>query len=188
MLLQASGSLIPVCTQLQLFLITGADKRFRKICRLSRPACNGRGGILFLSQVPYLFYGSLREQLTYPISDDDAQFITSYEELKDALCCVDLPHLQEHLVSNVTQDWRQILSLGEQQRLSFARIFVIRPRFVVMDEPTSSVDVATEARLFMLLIGLKIGILTVAHQESCLSFHRTICEISPNGDYVVRTR
>ncbi|WP_331254806.1 ATP-binding cassette domain-containing protein [Methylobacterium currus] len=41
-------------------------------------------------------------------------------------------------------DWGRILSLGEQQRIAFARILATRPRYVFLDEATSALDPETE--------------------------------------------
>ena len=44
--------------------------------------------------------------------------------------------------------WAQVLSLGEQQRLAFGRIFLQRPAWVFMDEATSAVDEPAEGTLY----------------------------------------
>jgi len=52
---------------------------------------------------------------------------------------------------DTVQDWGNILSLGEQQRLAFARVFVNRPRLVILDEATSALDMTMEAHMYGLL-------------------------------------
>ncbi|PKU72686.1 ABC transporter D family member 2, chloroplastic [Dendrobium catenatum] len=41
-------------------------------------------------------------------------------------------------------EWSSVLSLGEQQRLAFARLLLAKPNFVLMDESTSALDEANE--------------------------------------------
>ena len=99
---------------------------------------------LFLSQRPYAPLGSLRTALAYPApaGDDDAAS-------REALRKVQLGHLQGRL--DETADWSEILSLGEQQRLAFARVLVNRPRIVFLDEATSATDEGLEHALYGLL-------------------------------------
>lgn len=62
-------------------------------------------------------------------------------ELLDALEIVRLGHLMDRcdgLDSYV--EWASVLSLGEQQRLAFARLLLSRPQLALMDESTSALD------------------------------------------------
>ena len=52
---------------------------------------------------------------------------------------------------NEVLDWGNTLSLGEQQRLAFGRLVVNKPRLVIVDEGTSALDVASEAKMYTLL-------------------------------------
>ena len=61
--------------------------------------------------------------------------------------------------------WEEVLSLGEQQRLSFARLLFSRPRFAILDEATSALDLAMEATCMQLLVDEEIGLLTIAHHR-----------------------
>ncbi|CAK8987955.1 Uncharacterized ABC transporter ATP-binding protein sll0182 [Durusdinium trenchii] len=86
------------------------------------------GELLFVPQRPYMLLGSLREQLCYPLPqdsfDDDA--------LRDTLKKVRLQKLVDRYPDlGVKQDWPRLLSLGEQQRLAFARLLLNAPRFAV---------------------------------------------------------
>ena len=49
---------------------------------------------------------------------------------------------------DIKQDWPRILSLGEQQRLAFARLLLNSRRFAVLDEATSALDIDTEKKLY----------------------------------------
>lgn len=89
---------------------------------------------LFLPQLPYLPLGDLRAAVVYPLPIADV----SDSELRDTLRAVALGHLTERLEEEA--DWASVLSLGEQQRVSIARVLLVRPRVVFLDESTSALD------------------------------------------------
>jgi putative ATP-binding cassette transporter len=104
---------------------------------------------MFIPQKPYMLLGSLREQLCYP----QATNLFSDDQLRHVLEEVRLPDLVRRYPDlNIKQDWPRVLSLGEQQRLAFARLLLNSPRFVVLDEATSALDVTTERLLYELLV------------------------------------
>jgi len=71
----------------------------------------------------------------------------SDESLLFALRAVQLPALAERAAGglDVVRDWGRELSLGEQQRLAFARVLVNKPKLVILDEATSALDLNNEA-------------------------------------------
>ncbi len=131
--------------------------------RVSRPAA---GDSLFLPQRPYLPLGSLRAALVYPSAGgiDDAR-------LRDALVQVNLGQLVDRLDDDA--DWSRILSLGEQQRLAFARVLLLRPKIAFLDEATSAIDEGQEHALYSLLRReLPDCILvSVGHRSTLQAFH-----------------
>ncbi|MBE6096743.1 MAG: ABC transporter ATP-binding protein/permease [Schwartzia succinivorans] len=124
--------------------------------------------VLFLPQRPYLPLGTLRRALCYPMPDDGS--ITD-DSLKDVLKRVDLAHFIDKL--DTVDDWSRILSLGEQQRIAFARILITRPDWVFLDEATSALDEPREQRLYELLREElpDTGILSVGHRGTLFSQH-----------------
>ena len=69
-------------------------------------------------------------------------------------------------------DWSHILSLGEQQKLAFARVFAKRPRWVFLDEATSAMDEETESRLYGHLAALPgITVVSVGHRSTLDKWH-----------------
>jgi putative ATP-binding cassette transporter len=125
------------------------------------------GRTMFLPQKPYLPLGTLRAVLAYP--EDDAGF--SEEQLKSVLAAVGLPALADRL--DETDNWSQRLSLGEQQRVAFARILLAEPAIVFLDEATSAVDETGEAQLYRMLreAPWKPTIVSVGHRSSLRDFH-----------------
>jgi ABC-type transport system involved in cytochrome bd biosynthesis fused ATPase/permease subunit len=93
---------------------------------------------LFLPQRPYLPLGTLKRAVCYP--EDEARFTDA--EAVTALEEAGLGHLAPRLGDS--DSWGQRLSGGEQQRLSFARAFLLRPDWLFLDEATASLDPEAE--------------------------------------------
>ena len=138
------------------------------------------GELLFIPQKPYMTLGTLREQLCYPQQPDPALF--SDDHLRSVLELVNLGALvQRYPDFNVKQDWPRLLSLGEQQRLAFARLLLNSPRYVVLDEATSAVDVKTERHLYNLLAERNIAFISVGHRPTLTAFHDNVLELDGSG-------
>jgi len=136
--------------------------------------------LLFIPQKPYMILGSLREQLCYPLQPE--RF--SADHLRNVLEEVRLPELVSRYPDlDIKQDWQRILSLGEQQRLAFARLLLNSPRFVVLDEATSALDVNTEKHLYSLLTEREIAFVSVGHRPTLAAFHDTVLELDGNGGW-----
>ena len=140
----------------------------------------GQGELLFIPQKPYMVLGSLREQLCYPL--DQARF--SDDQLRAVLDQVMLGKLMERYPDlDIKQDWPRLLSLGEQQRLAFARLLLNSPKVVVLDEATSALDVETESRLYSLLRHREVSFISVGHRPTLKSFHDTVLEVMGDGGW-----
>ncbi len=138
------------------------------------------GELMFIPQKPYMLLGSLREQLCYPQPTD--RF--SDEQLRHVLEEVRLPELVHRYPDlDIKQDWPRLLSLGEQQRLAFARLLLNSPRFVVLDEATSALDVATEKALYELLVEREMAFVSVGHRPTLTAYHDTVLELDGNGGW-----
>ncbi|MFM7636154.1 MAG: ABC transporter ATP-binding protein/permease, partial [Cyanobacteriota bacterium] len=138
------------------------------------------GDLMFIPQKPYMLLGSLREQLCYP--QDPGRF--SDDQLRHVLTQVRLPELvQRYPDLEIKQDWPRLLSLGEQQRLAFARLLLSSPRFVVLDEATSALDVVTERHLYGLLAEREMAFVSVGHRPTLTEFHDTVLELDGSGNW-----
>lgn len=84
---------------------------------------------------------------------------------------------------DIVDDWSRILSLGEQQRIAFARILLYRPEFVFLDEATSALDEDLEGNLYdMLKIHLpNTKIISIAHRSSLIAKHQAILRLKEKG-------
>jgi vitamin B12/bleomycin/antimicrobial peptide transport system ATP-binding/permease protein len=132
--------------------------------------------ILFLPQKPYMILGTLHSQLIYPHDD----LSIAEPQLNHALEKVNLGDLAERSGGfYMEKDWDEILSLGEQQRLAFARILINKPRYVVLDEATSALDIKNEAILYQYLLDSNTTFISVGHRPSLIQYHRWLLEMQP---------
>ena len=135
------------------------------------------GDALFLPQRPYLPLGTLADALAYP----RAAAGLARANLVEALRAVGLPQLAERL--DEEGNWAQRLSIGEQQRLAFARVLLARPEIVFLDEATSALDEAAEMSLYRLLrdASWQPTIVSVGHHRTLRRFHDTIVDLAPHS-------
>jgi putative ATP-binding cassette transporter len=123
--------------------------------------------LLFLPQKPYLPLGSLRNAVSYP--DDAAKH--SDDEIKGALEAVGLQPLAGDLER--TENWAQVLSGGEQQRLAFSRALLNQPDWLFLDEATSALPEADQDELYRLVKQRlpQTTLVSVGHRESLAAHH-----------------
>ncbi|MCY7323035.1 MAG: ABC transporter ATP-binding protein/permease [Phormidesmis sp. CAN_BIN36] len=136
--------------------------------------------MLFLPQRPYMVLGTLREQILYPnttIEVEEAQ-------LDQVLEWVNLADLAKRFGGfDTQQDWADILSLGEQQRLTFARLFINKPNYVILDEATSALDIQNEERLYQQLQAIGTTFLSVGHRSTLANYHTVVLELSQDKSW-----
>lgn len=139
--------------------------------------------ILFLPQRPYMILGSLREQLIYPKTDLDIED----EQLEKILKLVNLPDLTARCGGlDAERDWSDVLSLGEQQRVAFARILVNRPAYVVLDEATSALDTKNEETLYRHLRSTETTYISVGHRPTLIKYHDLVLELSEHQSWQLK--
>ena len=132
------------------------------------------GRILFVPQRPYLPMGTVAAALRYPRGDNNRP---STKKLATVLTQVGLGGLVNEL--NAVQNWCQRLSPGEQQRFAFARIFLLKPALLFLDEATLRWTRAPR-RNFIVFCALPLGptIVSVGHRGTLRDFHDQFLEIS----------
>src|SRR5580765_4504736 len=135
--------------------------------------------VLFLPQKPYLPIDTLREVVSYPMPAGGVDDVT----VREALEAVGLRDLVVRL--DEVGHWAQQLSPGEQQRIAFARALVQKPEWLFLDEATSAVDEATEARLYRLVRERLAGttVFSIGHRATLRHFHarRLMVQLAGNS-------
>jgi putative ATP-binding cassette transporter len=135
------------------------------------------GETMFVAQLPYLPLGDLRAVTSYPSPEgavDD-------ELVQGALLKVALPHLIIRI--NEVKDWAKVLSVGEQQRIAFARILLNKPKAVFLDESTSAMDEGLELMLYRLIRDELPDtiVVSVSHRDTVDQHHGRQLELLGDG-------
>jgi putative ATP-binding cassette transporter len=137
------------------------------------------GATMFLSQMPYVPLGDLRSVVSYPGEGGDFGDAAVHA----ALDTVALGHLGSRL--DEVADWAKVLSPGEQQRIAFARVLLIEPSGVFLDESTSALD---EGQEFALYRSLRTQlpdciVVSVSHRGTVEQHHRRRLELLGGGGW-----
>ena len=134
---------------------------------------------LFLSQRPYLPQGNLLTALYYPDTTENVDLAKITRVLEQ----VQLAHLQDRLEQE--QDWSRILSLGEQQRLAFARLLLHKPKVAFLDEASASLDEGMEHAMYRLIHEElpNTTIISVGHRSTLVPLHQQQLELHTDGSW-----
>jgi len=145
-----------------------------------------REQMMFLPQKPYLPLGTLRTALAYPSAPD----AFADEALRAALERVHLPEYAAML--DREERWDRLMSVGEQQRLAFARLLLQKPRWVFLDEATAALDDDNQARVMSIFDDeLKDATLvSIGHRAGLERYHTRTLELaeSHGEKLTLRTR
>lgn len=145
-----------------------------------------RGKLFYIPQRPYMTLGSLRDQIIYP---------HTYEEMKrrgktdqDLFNYLDIVQLrmlvqQREKGLDSIEDWIDVLSGGEKQRVAMARLFYHHPQFAILDECTSAVSVDVEGSMYEYCQKVGITLFTVSHRKSLWVHHSHFLKFDGRGDY-----
>ncbi|XP_017482076.1 PREDICTED: ATP-binding cassette sub-family D member 3 [Rhagoletis zephyria] len=150
--------------------------------KLTKPP---RGKLFYIPQRPYMTLGSLRDQVIYPHTRDDMiRSGKSDEDLMKYLDIVQLTYLEQRENGlNAIEDWIDVLSGGEKQRIAMARLFYHSPQFAILDECTSAVSVDVEGQMYSYCREAGITLFTVSHRKSLWTHHDYYLQFDGRGSY-----
>lgn len=155
--------------------------------------------LFYVPQKPYLPLGTLKEQVIYPDSVQEA-YEKGYDDAKlyKLLQRVHLEYLVDreiissessstesgqHQGWSTVQDWFDVLSGGEKQRIAMVRLFYHKPQYAILDECTSAVSVDVEGLMYEYAKELGITLFTVSHRPSLYQYHNYILKFDGVGGY-----
>ncbi|XP_036376897.1 ATP-binding cassette sub-family D member 3a [Megalops cyprinoides] len=150
--------------------------------RLTKPE---RGKLFYVPQRPYMTLGTLRDQVIYPDTQEDQRRKgISDQVLKEYLDNVQLGHILDREGTwDTVQDWMDVLSGGEKQRMAMARLFYHKPQFAILDECTSAVSVDVEDYIYSHCRKVGITLFTVSHRKSLWKHHEFYLHMDGRGNY-----
>lgn len=169
----------------------GKSSLFRILCGLwpmqggtiAKP--KDRTDLFFLPQKPYLVQGTFREQIIYPHTEEemakrgvtDAMLLEFLEwTLMTSVC-------EAHGGLNAVKEWGEVLSGGEKQRLGLARVMYHKPKFAILDECSSAINVEAEQFIFSNLLKLGLGLITISHRHTLFKFHTKVLTFDGCGNF-----
>ena len=142
--------------------IDGNDIRSLKIDNL-------RSHIAFMPQEPFLFAGTIRENIAF---DNPLIKETQLEEISRKAILDDTIRALPNGFDTIVGEKGVILSGGQKQRIAFARCLLKETGVLILDDPTSQVDLETGTAMvdtIKSMIGQKT-IIIVSHRISAVSF------------------
>lgn len=151
--------------------------------KLIKPA---KSDLFYIPQKPYLTLGSFRDQIIYPDLPEDMERknITDLD-LASIMSKVELGYLLERESFDSIQDWSEVLSGGEKQRVAIARLVYHKPLYAILDECTSAVSVDVEQRIYSYITKeINCSLLSVSHRLKQLAhFHHSVLRFDGCGSY-----
>ncbi|CAM6031838.1 unnamed protein product, partial [Sphagnum compactum] len=144
-----------------------------------------RGKLFYIPQRPYMTLGTLRDQIIYPHTHEEMMKRgRSDADLENYLDLVQLSYLKvrEHGLDAI-EDWIDVLSGGEKQRVAMARLFYHNPQFAILDECTSAVSVDVEGEMYQYCRKVGITLFTVSHRKSLWKHHEFFLQFDGRGAF-----
>ena len=123
------------------------------------------------------------------VFQDPGSSLNPYQDVRSILEMVELP-------ADFMYKSPNSIGGGEKQLVSIARALCCNPKFIILDEPTSSLDVSIQAKIINMLIKLKkeqnltymfithdMGVMRNVSNRVAIMYLGKICEIAPTETF-----
>jgi len=120
-----------------------------------------RRTVALVDQEPFFFHTTVAANLRYAAPEATEEDV---EAAAEAAGIADKVRSWPRGFQTVVGEEGTALSTGERQRLALARALLAKPRVLVLDEPTASVDPAAERQMLRALRGRTVVVITHRHE------------------------
>jgi len=130
-----------------------------------------KDGVMFVPQKSYLTKSSLKELVSYP--NENALADSEIYKILDRVGLGKFKNLDEVL------DYAKIMSGGEKERLNFARVYLLKPKFLFLDEATSALDIASATEILTNLRSdfKELSVMMITHQSELFDLFDDVIKI-----------
>jgi len=136
--------------------------------------------IAFLPERPYVPPGTLRDAL----GGRDGGPVVSDADAQRALAALGIEEIATRAGGlDAERDWNDLLSLGEQQLVSIARLLLARPRFVFADQLARTLDRTQRAAVLAALTTTGVTCVTIGDDDDPSEGYDAVLEVTREGGW-----